>query len=301
VSGHHPRPRKRCQPEQAGKAARVLASDAEGKRALFCVAPELGQQLKPVTATPLTPSPLYACSFSPDGARITYADADGKLSDCDHIVSSIVDKNFQPVLQTPSFKAIELENNAPLYALAFDRTATEGTPLYVTGAAGFLYHLEGGTLKPSVAVANPLLAVYALAAHPRKRILAIGTGARPALGAPGGPAGPAGLFEMLTVWTKGGDDQFKASWPGHTASITGVAFSPNGELLGSIDRSGKLILWDVRGLVEGTKPTAVPPSQSLLMPSTPLSLAWDNRPSGGRLAVACSDGTIYIKSIEPQP
>jgi WD40 repeat protein len=288
----------------ASGVERFFAADS-GRLAVYCLNAEpAGAYQASALDDDVLASPLYSLNYSRDRKSVAIAAADGAVRIHGAPVPSTSDASFNPVAQTVPLQTIvkpsDMEQGgfpAPLYAV----TPPTGDPsvTYVAGAGGKLYRLEGGALASGTS-SGPAAAVFALAAHPKFDILAVGKGAWLPLTTLNQPLQPLASPEpMLSVWTKGNDPEFARVWPGHTASITAVAFSGEGQLLASVDRSGILRVWDCSGLSFGVAAEPAPFVQAGPLAATPLSLCWVEKTGPSKLAVGCNDGQVHIFSVIP--
>lgn len=252
-------------------------------------------------------SPYFSVVENAKLKRIAAAGSDGFLRVWQQPGPIALNKDFSPNRTLLKPDVLNPVSRVPLYAaalLASHETPAAGQPefaVFAGGADGNIYRAAGDELVQAAAFEPPAM-VYSLAAHPTKPFLAVGAGARTPIKTLAEPAGPrAASDKTIRIWTNALDPTKVVDCNGHAASISSLAFSPGGELLASVDASGKVLLWDCRELDVAALPSSIP-SKELSLPSAGHSVEWRRSSDAAniRLLVGCASGEVYLFAATPK-
>lgn len=165
---------------------------------------------------------------------------------------------------------------SPVYGVAF---APDGKSV---AAACFdnvvrLYNVSGKKIEELAVLNDHKAAVSAVAYSPDGKTLA-----------------SASHDKTIRLWDmRGKDSNARSVLEGHTANITALAYSSRGSLV-SAGADGSVLLW---GYPSGGKPKP----RLAFNPKAGSIAALSFSPSGGTLALACSDGTARLWSVSGAP
>lgn len=268
----------------------LLVTDGKGRLSVRQEQGQPGPTLRfPSQALPY-PAPWYAVALSPDRQTVAMVNAEGEAWAADWpfprpLKLFQVDTEALPIRPASGVARV---STAPLYAAGWIGPIGGPPTLVIAGADGNLWFARNGGWTPNPAAKDTARKVWALAAHPITGALAVGFGS----------AGQAGDEDAwLAVRSDPADPATERKCRGHVAAIRALAFSDDGSILASADRSGLVLFWDAASFKPGGD--LLPAGRFTLAPVAVTSLAWINTPTAKLLAVGTESNVVRLLHVAP--